>query len=179
MITPAPDQGAPGSLLGFEAVGHILYLAANTPPGCFVEFGVYQGGSAWYLAHLAREQGRECHLYDTFEGIPFKGTHDTHEVGDFADTSYEAVSAAIPYAKVHKGVFPGSLVAMPPIAFAHIDCDQYQSVKDAIDHLGPLMVKGGLMLFDDYHCLASATLAIQESGREFSTTHHNKALMCF
>lgn len=179
MITPAPNQGAPGSLLGYEAVGHILYLAATAPPGCFVEFGVYQGGSAWYLSKLAEEQGRECYLYDTFEGIPYKGEYDSHRVGDFADTNYEAVCAAIPYAKVIKGVFPDSVVPMPPIAFVHVDCDQYQAVTDAIDHFGPRMVPGGLMLFDDYHCLESATKAVHDSGREFTLTGHNKALMRF
>jgi hypothetical protein len=177
-VHPLPP-GAPDTLLGTEALEDIMDFASKSPPGCFVEFGVYKGGSAFHLARVAVAQGRELHLYDTFEGIPFRGEFDQHDVGDFSDTSYEAVSAAVPYAQIHKGLFPDSLVPMPPIAFAHIDCDQYESVKAALRHFGPRMVPGGVMLFDDYHCLPSATKAVREEGREFTTTSNNKAVMRF
>lgn len=136
-----------------------------------MELGVYQGGSAWALARLAEKQSRKIYLYDTFEGIPFKGEFDSHAVGDFGDTSAEAVKKAIPYAEVIKGVFPDSLVEMPEIAFAHIDADQYQSIKDAIEILGPKMVQGGVMWFDDVDCLPGALRAFEESGLIRSNSH--------
>lgn len=174
MSTPPPD-----TLLGCIALNSIRAVAAACPAGCFVEFGVYKGGSAWHLAQIAQEQGRELHLYDTFEGIPYREEFDSHQVGDFADTSYEAVCAAVPYAQVHKGVFPDSLVRMPPIAFAHIDADQYQSIKAAVEVLGPLMVKGGAMIFDDVPVLAGATRALNESGLKYEITEANKAIVRF
>jgi len=170
-LVPREPGNAPDTLLGTAQLESLMNLAANSPiGGCFVEFGVYKGGSAYHLARVAENQGRELHLYDTFSGIPYRGEFDQHNVGDFADTNYEAVSAAVPYARVHPGLFPDSLVPMPPVAFAHIDCDQYESVKAAIEHLGPLMMKHGVMVFDDVPCLASATKALDESGLHYEMT---------
>ena len=138
-----------------------------TPPGAFVEVGVYRGGTAWHLAQLAEQQKRTIFLYDTFTGIPYRTEGlDSHHVGDFGDTSYERVCADIPYATVVKGVFPQSARAMQYIAFVHLDVDQYQSYKDAIKHLRPLMAPGGVIWFDDVGCLPGATQAVEE---EFGT----------
>lgn len=127
----------------------MLNRAEKVPDGCFIEVGVWQGGSAQYLARLAEEQKRQIFLYDTFEGIPYKCDKDKHEIGDFSDTDYEMVKKCIPYATVVKGIFPNSAVKMPPIAFAHIDCDQYQSTMDSLAYIIPQMVKGGIIWFDD------------------------------
>jgi predicted O-methyltransferase YrrM len=173
------DTPQPGSLIGFDNIYDLCVLAKNCPPGCVVELGVYQGGSAWALAVIAKAQGRPLYLYDTFEGIPSKAEDDAHNIGDFADTSYEQVCASVPYATVVKGVFPESLIKMPPIAFAHIDADQYQSVKDAIEVLGPMMVSGGIMVFDDVNLLDGATRAFKESGLIEERTSQGKAMARF
>lgn len=174
---------APDTLLGKEAMDSIVETARACPPGCLVEFGVYKGGSAWHLANVAQEQGRELHLYDTFTGIPYREEFDNHLVGDFADVDYESVCAALPNAVIHKGVFPDTFKGLPPIAFAHIDADQYQSIKSALEHFAPLMVKGGAMIFDDVPCLRGATKALEEWLQErrlsYETTGANKALVRF
>jgi hypothetical protein len=169
----------PESLLGPHGVYSICAIAAKAPVGCFVEFGVYRGGSAWHLAQLAQEQGREIYLYDTFAGIPYRREIDNHLVGDFADADYESVCANIPYAKVVKGVFPDSLVTMPQIAFAHIDADQYDSIHAAVKKFGPLMARGGVMVFDDVPCLRGATQALLDLQVEYELTDNNKALVRF
>jgi O-methyltransferase len=127
-----------------------------------VEVGVYKGGTAYHLAEVAMEQGRAIYLYDTFTGIPWKDEIDTHPIGDFGDTSADAVRAAIPYAKVLEGVFPDTLVEMGPIAFVHLDVDQYRSYMDCLRVLVPMMVPGGAMVFDDYGWLDGATVAVNE-----------------
>lgn len=170
---------APESLLQNDNIETLCEIAAVCPAGCFVEFGVYKGGSAWHLAKVAQEQGRDIYLYDTFEGIPFKAEVDSHVVGDFGDTSLETVAAAIPYAKISKGIFPQSLIPMPQIAFAHIDADQYDSIKAACEVLGPMMVSGGVMVFDDYNCLAGANKALDETGWVIEMTRTNKAMVRF
>jgi hypothetical protein len=176
---PQDPGNAPETLLGTEQLESLMNLAAEAPLGCIVEFGVYKGGSAYHLARVAENQGRELYLYDTFTGIPCKAPVDVHEIGDFKETDYETVCRAVPYAKVIQGRFPDSLVPMPPIAFCHVDADQYQSVKDAINILGPLMVRGGAMVFDDTPCLAGAMTALTESGLTYSTTTGNKHLVRF
>ncbi len=168
----------PTSLVGAGAIEDLCTIARQAPAGCFVEFGVYQGGTAWHLAEIARAQGRALFLYDTFTGIPSKDAIDSHQIGDFADTSLEQVKAAIPDAFYGVGVFPGSLLPMPDIAFVHVDADQYQSLKDAIRVFVPLMVSGASIVFDDFQCLAGADQAIAEwegeLGYSINKTRCNK-----
>src|SRR5262245_42377760 len=125
----------------------LLYYASRAPEGAIVEIGVYQGGSAWHLAKL----GRPLYLYDTFTGIPHAGTLDTgNPVGKFSDTTVEAVRAAIPEATVVPGVFPESLIDMPPVGFCHADADNYLVTRDILIHMPPRMLRGGFILFDDF-----------------------------
>jgi O-methyltransferase len=151
------------TLLSPASLETLVGLALNVPPGDFAEVGVYQGGSALFLYEIAQEQGRFLHLFDTFEGMPTAGEFDTHKVGDFADVDFDRVRRSMPLAIFYKGLFPDTMPAeLSPLAFVHIDCDQYQSVKDSIERLWPLVVEGGIMLFDDYSYLEGARLAVDE-----------------
>lgn len=171
------------SIVPERALNDLLAVAKAAPPGSFAEFGVYQGGAAQHLAEIARSQGRALYLFDTFTGIPFRGEHDVHRVGDFGDTSVEAVRELIPDAVIVEGIFPGSsrgMVFDAPLAFVHVDADQFQSVLSAClffpDHMAP----GGVMLFDDYNCLDGATRAVDTWARAneytFDVTEQGKAL---
>jgi O-methyltransferase len=156
-------MGQPPSLIGPPALAELMRLAEAAPNGRMVEVGVYQGGSAWCLATIAEQRGVELHLFDTFRGIPFTGILDYHRAGDFADTSVEAVRQALPTAIFHVGIFPETLPNdLDQIGFAHIDCDQYRSVRDCIECLGPRMLPKGIMVFDDYSHLDGATAAVKE-----------------
>jgi hypothetical protein len=158
----------PHSLVSGEVAAAMCRLAASSPPGCFVEVGVYHGGTAWHLSQVAEAQQRTLYLYDTFTGMPYAdpAAGDSHRVGDFADTSAARVRLDIPTALVVEGVFPCSALDMEPVAFAHLDCDQYQSYRDALDYLVPRMPAGGFLWLDDYQCLAGATRAVDECVRE-------------
>jgi O-methyltransferase len=166
----------PKSLIIEENLAAMCEIASTTPPGCFVELGVYEGGSAYRLMEVAKAQGRELYLYDTFTGIPFQGEGDRHKVGEFA-ADLETVRAAVPDAIFVPGTFPYSLIDMPPIAFVHVDADQYQSIKDACHIFPALMVVGGLMLFDDYGQLKGATRAVEECFPDKFELVHGKALV--
>ena len=160
--TTTSTVNKPESVVGDNIIEVMLQTLKTTPAsGCIVEVGVYKGGTLWHLAQAA--EGRPVYGYDTFGGMPFSHDGDSHKTGDFADTSLDAVQAAVPEATLVQGTFPGSLIDMPPIAFAHVDCDQYQSVKDCINVLGPKMMVGGVMWFDDYNCLPSANRAVDEA----------------
>jgi Methyltransferase domain len=150
-------------LLSDHALNDLLFNARNTPDGCFVEVGVYYGWSAWNLNKLAAEMHRKLFLYDTFAGIPHISEHDRNlELGDFCNTDYQGICELCPDATVVKGIFPDSAVDMPPAAFAHLDCDAYQSVKESALYLIPKMVKGGIIWFDDSPHLAGALKATTE-----------------
>jgi O-methyltransferase len=153
------------SLINPEQLAHLVGVASATPPGDWAEVGVYQGGSAEKLAEAARAQGRRLWLFDTFTGIPCRHALDSHhKVGDFGDTSLEQVRARVPDAVFVAGDCRETLTRMPdvPLAFVHVDCDQYESVRACIVELSPRMVAGGVMWFDDYRCLAGADLAVDE-----------------
>ena len=144
----------PHSLVDPEVARAMCKLAQGTPRGCFVEVGVYHGGTAWFLAQAASQQMRALYLYDTFSGIPYRDDAiDSHQVGDFNDTSIESVQAAITYGLCIPGVFPASAIEMGPVGFAHLDCDQYRSYQEALDYFG---------WCDDVDCLQSATRAVEE-----------------
>ncbi len=149
------------TMLSLSAMQSLIFYASRTE-GAIVEVGVYRGGSASFLAHLERP----LFLYDTFTGLPYQGPLDGNEVGRFSDTSAEAVQAAIPTATVIKGIFPDSLIDMPPVGFVHADADQYETTKAILEHMPQRMLRGGMILFDDYlvaDC-QGCTQAVDESG---------------
>lgn len=170
----------PKSVVAAANLPWLEWMAESAPAGgCFVEFGVYLGGSAWYLAKVARQQGRRLYLYDTFTGMPFADAIDPHPKGCFADTSLAMVKEKIPDAIYCVGVFPETLVAMPPIAFAHIDCDQYRSCHDAWKYFAPLMMPGGIMVFDDYPVVEGARVAVEEFAKDRVTVEMTKGVIRF
>jgi predicted O-methyltransferase YrrM len=155
----------PHSVITADTLNELMEEARRAPAGDFVEVGVYQGGSLAALAQVARERGgTRVFGFDTFTGIPFRAEGvDHHKVGDFSDTSIEAVRAAVPEAVLVQGVFPDTLTDdVGPIAVAHVDCDQYQSVRDCCAQLEPRMATGGVMVFDDPDCLTGAAVAVRE-----------------
>jgi predicted O-methyltransferase YrrM len=162
-------------------IERIEAMARQMPPGVFVEFGVFRGGTARTLANVAEEQERELHLFDTFTGIPFKGPRDVHSVSDFGATSEKEVRELIPTAIFHVGIFPTTMPdKLGRIAFCHIDADQEQSYRDAIRLFSPLMVKGGVMWFDDYGCFGGVTAAVDEAfGDRIVKDNANKPHVVF
>jgi hypothetical protein len=157
------------SLINKPQLDEVVRLAHTTPDdGVIIEVGVYKGGSAVELMKVAEAKGQELWLFDTFAGMPEASKIDHHRVGDFADCSAEAVAALVPNAKIFKGFFPKTWIdgvdSKPKISFAHIDCDQYESITECIRHFKPCMLKGGIMWFDDYgySWLKSATQAVDE-----------------
>ncbi len=152
------------SVVAPEFIESMGTLARSTPPGCFIEVGVYKGGTAQKLYEIAQEQKRDLYLFDTFTGIPIKADIDHHQIGDFADANLELIRKELPLARIYVGVFPHTMPGnlIKDVAFVHVDCDQYQSVIDSIGYLYPCMVVDGIMLFDDYNCLAGATAAVHE-----------------
>lgn len=165
------------TVLSPQAIDSLMYYASRAPDGAIVEVGVYRGGSAYHLAQL----GRPLYLYDTFDGIPYQGALDTgNPVGKFSDTSAEAVQQLIPAAIVVKGLFPDSLVTMPPIGFVHADADQYESTKAILERLPPLMVRGGFILLDDFgvdDCQGCTQAVLESPYRILAITETGKALI--
>lgn len=144
------------------AIEEMLKRASEVPKeGCFIEVGIYQGGTASHLTELAEQRNQPIYLYDTFEGLPYSSNGDTHTVGEFNYNDIDFIKTSLPYATVIKGIFPESAVEMPDVAFVHLDVDQYESYFGCINYLKPKMLPGSIMWFDDYE-LPGARKAINE-----------------
>jgi predicted O-methyltransferase YrrM len=157
------------SLLGQAKLNRLRELAQRVKdvPGAIAEIGVYKGGSAYLLA---RENPKKTvYLFDTFEGIPMSGANDVHGIGDFGDTSFDAVQELLKgdaNAQLQPGLFPETAAGLEneTYSFVHVDGDQEQTTRDALEYFWPRLADGGIMLFDDYewkHCPGVA-LAVNE-----------------
>ncbi len=134
-----------------------LASAVRHLPGDIAEVGVYKGGTGRLLAQVFAGTGKKIFLFDTFAGMPdaVDPTVEDWKPGDFADTSLEAVRAAVaPWPEVScvPGRFPetADAVAGRRFCLAHVDVDIQQSVRDCCDFFYPRLVPGGMLVLDDY-----------------------------
>lgn len=128
---------------------HNLAFACYMIKGDAIEVGVYRGGSLGLIADtLPHKTVWGC---DTFAGIPFRGARDTNAKGSFA-CSEETVRRNVPLPNVNlwKGQFPQEAPPINRLAFAHLDCDQEQSYREALPWIVARMQKGGVIVCDDY-----------------------------
>lgn len=130
--------------------------------GHVVEFGTYRGGSALFMAYVARALYPKMRIYalDTFEGMPpTDSAVDAHGEGDFRDTSVDELTAVAAQHGLHnvsfiKGRFEDTAPALlreeiGQVALAHVDCDIYSAVAYSYDVVRPFMLSGGYIVFDD------------------------------
>jgi O-methyltransferase len=155
------ERAQPATLVSADR-GYVLYMLARQAlavPGDFWECGVYQGGTAGLLAEVLATSplsSARLHLFDTFEGLPeVDPLRDTHERGEFADTSLAAVQERIGKLGLvvyHQGLIPETFRSLEDarIAFAHVDVDLYRSVWDCCAFIMPRLQPGGFVIFDDY-----------------------------
>lgn len=171
------------------AVRHVI---AQDYPGSFVECGVAKGGSTMAMAYTLLDLGitdRELYLYDTFEGMPEPTEHDKGRLGEPAHKSWrkrkddQGASTWInhgmaevranlsatdyPYARMHfiKGKVEDTLTVSPPpgaIALLRLDTDWYESTKAEMEVLYPKLVRGGIVLIDDYCRWQGARKAVDD-----------------
>jgi O-methyltransferase len=125
-------------------------------PGSLIEIGVWKGGTGCLLASAARKPVLLC---DTFCGVVKASSLDTYyKGGEHSDATEEEVKnlsrqlGVSDQIKILCGIFPedtGQFVN-ESLALCHIDVDTYASARDAFGKIWPLMVRGGVVIFDDY-----------------------------
>ncbi|MCK2097394.1 class I SAM-dependent methyltransferase [Thauera aromatica] len=125
-------------------------LAAAVPPmGIICEFGVRHGHSINHLGKLFPQH--KIFGFDSFEGLP-EAWHD-EAAGSY--TTGGRMPSVPENVTLIRGWFnetlPGFIKDHPdPIALMNIDCDIYSSTKTVFDLLGPQIVPGTLIVFDEY-----------------------------
>ncbi|KAH9998192.1 hypothetical protein F4779DRAFT_605857 [Xylariaceae sp. FL0662B] len=142
------DEHFPAATAFFDKNDTMRY-ALNAAPekGMALEFGVYSGAS---LRHIAAERAGEVYGFDSFKGLP-ETWRSTFDVGAFAvDAPPEVPGAELVVGRFDK-TLPHFLAEHPgPIALLHIDSDLYSSAAVVLEHCGPCLVAGSIVVFDEY-----------------------------
>ena len=168
-----------------EATYDIARLALERGvPGDFVECGVYAGASCALMARAIMDHstswGRKVHLFDSFAGIPAPGEYDTSLAanrGGESACSIEGVKInmeawGIPDELLvyHQGLFADTVPlaveyskrrTLEAIAVLRLDGDLYESTRVPLQHLYPIVSRGGWVIVDDYD-LAGARKAVED-----------------
>ena len=168
-----------------KSIAHYeLYKKIVDLPGDIVECGVFKGASlirfATYREILESQFSRKIIGFDAFGKFPHHVSMDSDkefikrfetEAGD--GISKEDLESILEYKKFQnisliKGLIPDTFfeyfLAHPAtqIALLHIDVDVYETTKACLDNLYERVVKGGIIVFDDYGQVEGATKAVNE-----------------
>jgi O-methyltransferase len=184
-----------------EQLGVILHelerVVNGGARGGVVEFGCYIGTTSLFVRRLldARQDNREFHVYDSFEGLPPKVAEDASPAGSQFQGGELSISkkqflhefqkASLRPPIVHKGWFSdlGSKDVPEKIAFAFLDGDFYESIRDSLKLVLPRLQPGGVIIFDDYsrEALPGVARAVHEfvpaQLRQTIHTTHNLGII--
>jgi hypothetical protein len=136
---------------------HTLCWAAESClalEGDFVECGSYQGYSMEVLLrYLHGLPDRRLWLYDLFD--PSGGSGEGRRLPAHSPALFEQVRArfaAWPNVTVTRGKVPDVLATVAPerIAFLHVDMNNADAERGALEVLFGRLATGGIVLFDDY-----------------------------
>lgn len=173
----------------------VEYLIKNNIPGDIVECGVWRGGSTMCaLLGLVKmgKPDRNIFLYDTFDGMSEPTEKDANLLGKDAKqlldesqkTTEDTMWCYAPIEDVKKNIestsYPHQLVTyikgkvedtipgtMPgEIALLRLDTDWYESTYHELKFLFPKLVKGGVLIIDDYGHWQGAREAVDQYFEE-------------
>ncbi len=168
----------------------IIDIENRNLDGIFIEAGVALGGSAIVIT-AAKRKTRPFKLYDTFEMIPPPSTKDSDDVhlrwleissgkaqGIQGDLYYGYDNNLLEHVKANfskfgfnpedsyihfiQGLFQDKMQIDEPVAFAHLDCDWYQSVWTCLERIEPNLIPGGILIIDDYEHWSGCRQAVDD-----------------
>lgn len=155
--------------------------------GPIVECGIYKGTTAKLMHTYCDILGNKNSLllFDTFRGLPEHTRNDAYKnkAGGssirFKPNSYSGVSVKDvsklfrdSSVRIVEGNISDTLPAYSKdkFSFVHIDVDLYESTKAALEFFVPRMVKGGIVLCDDY--LTPVYPGAKKAWDEYFETHN-------
>ena len=158
--------------------------------GTLIEAGCSLGGSTIVIA-TAKSKARPFYVYDVFGMIPSPSDQDGADVHEryeliktgksagingrkyygYEENVFEKVTencrshnVPVEMNNIHlvKGHFQDTLRVNEPVAFAHLDCDWYESVLTCLQRIEPHLVRGGILVIDDYDAWSGCRKAVDE-----------------
>lgn len=146
----------------------ILELARNSlkSSGDFVELGCYKGDTSLLIAEILKNTDHILYIYDSFEGLPQKTGNDESALGENfkggelyvtkREVKERFLRAGLKLPVIKKAWFNELTDEDLPekIAFAFLDGDFYESIRDSLKLIDGKMVEGGIIVVHDYMNLA-------------------------
>ena len=124
---------------------HALSLAPAD--GLALEFGVWSGTT---LRVIADARHGEVYGFDSFQGLP-EDWRTGFPAGIFEVDGLPEVPGAELVVGLFSDSLPGFLAEHSgPVSFLHVDCDLYSSTRTVLEHVGPRLRPGSIVLFDEY-----------------------------
>jgi O-methyltransferase len=139
----------------------------------FAECGCFKGHSSYAISKILQHHNYEnkFYIFDSFEGLSNPTNNDILAddgktvredlksllatdklkfVGDL--NSYTELMSEFPFVDIKKGWIPERFdeVKDTQFSFVHIDVDVYQPTKDSLNFFYNRLVKGGVIVIDDY-----------------------------
>jgi O-methyltransferase len=162
----------------YNAFQSMEYIFRNGLKGDIVECGCYFGGMAAFIGLMRKtlEMENEIILYDTFKGQPV-GTEDmfmgnipiTTPVAapsfrEITPQNIKSVVGSLDGYTFVEGMVEETLVGRnhKEIALLRLDTDFYESTKCEFEILYPRLVRGGVLIVDDYGCFDGSRRATDE-----------------
>ncbi len=169
----------------------LSHINQNNIDGDIVETGVYKGANLILINDFLCEHNlkKKIYAYDTYEGQPqpsekdydIKGTKMIEKFKDYEKKNIIPVLCSLDDVKENiqkfsknnldlitfiKGKVEDTLVMeknLPnKISLLRLDTDFYDSIKKSLDILYPRLVKGGVLIIDDYGHFKGAKTAVDE-----------------
>lgn len=138
-------------------------------PGDTAETGVWRGSSSWFICDHFAGSGKTHHGFDSFEGLSAPGNADGSYWREGDLTTGVATARALLAAfnvRLYEGWIPERFNEVEDVEFClvHVDVDLYGPTRDSIEFFYPRLVRGGLLVFDDYGFLTcpGARRAVEE-----------------
>jgi hypothetical protein len=166
----------------------VKYVHNNKIEGDIVECGVWRGGSSMVSALTLLNNSdiqRSIYMYDTYEGMSEPTGEDVSVLGDTGEATWQGINQC--YAdledvstniygtgypkdkiKLIKGKVEETIPNTIPdkISLLRLDTDWYESTYHELVHLFPRLVKGGVLIIDDYGHWQGARKAVDQYFEE-------------
>lgn len=152
-----------------ECVNYVKTSMPLDVPPVFFEFGCHSGrtfSSIINAANYLNISNSEFFAFDSFEGLPKTNVNEDgiFETGTFNTSKLEfkkiikrKTGLNLNDSNVISGFYSESLTGdmqqkMPKVGLVHIDVDLYSSAIEVLEFIKPLIVKGTVLVFDDWYC---------------------------
>lgn len=161
-----------------------LYKKIIDLPGAIIECGLFQGSSFFRFAHfrdiLESKTSRKLIGFDIFGSFPKTGFEEDKQyldkfISDAGENSIslENIQKVMEYKNIENYEFiKGDINTTVPkycndnlhlkIALLHIDTDVYEPAVTILENMYDKVVRGGIIMFDDYGTFPGETKAVDE-----------------